>query len=137
MRKEKEVGDELAFVNGDALDVFADFLLEIVDGFDNGPRITGRKFKSRHLGVAVGIAAFDETGTALGVVAGLENQNVLLGVLAAHISAAEQLCGFIAAHGAQHQFNLARHPGDSVGRIWLADFHHNRPAGPLPVLQRR
>ena len=37
--EEKEVGDELAFVDGDAFDALADFLFEVVDSLEDGPRI--------------------------------------------------------------------------------------------------
>ena len=54
--------------------------------------------------MAVGVAAFDHAGSALGVVAGLENEDKLLGVLAAHVGAAQQLRGLVAAHGSHHEF---------------------------------
>jgi hypothetical protein len=105
--EEEEILHELALVEGDALNALADALLARgYDGQDR-PWIGGEEFDCFHFAAAVLIAAFDETGGGLGVRAGLEQHNVLPGVLAADFNAAQQLGGLVAAHGANDEFKLA------------------------------
>src|SRR5580698_2060690 len=105
--EEKKLIDELAFVDGDALHALADFLLGFADCAKDFPGIAGLELNGAHFAAAVGIAALDYAGTAFGVVAGLEHKDMLLGILAAHIGAAQQLGCLIAAHWAHHEFEFA------------------------------
>ena len=114
--EEKKLIDKLAFVDGDALHALADFLLRVADCAEHLPRVSGSEFNGAHFAAAVGIAALDHAGTALGVVARLEHQDVLLGVLAPHIGAAQQFGSLVAAHRSHHQFELALHVHISFDR---------------------
>ncbi len=74
-----------------------------------GPGIGGGEFDGFHFAAAVGVAAFDNAGGGLGVRAGLEQEDVLLGVLAADFDAAQKLRGLVAAHGPDDELELACH----------------------------
>jgi len=106
--KEEEVAHELAFVNRNALDTLADLLLNFGNLFENWPWISGTEFKRLHAGMTVRVAAFNKPRSALSVIAWLQNHNVLLGILAAHLCPAQQFGGLVAAHRPHHQFDLAR-----------------------------
>ena len=105
--EEEKIGDELAFVEGDALDALADALLTRGDDGQHRPGIGGEKLDRLHFAAAVLIAAFDEAGSGFGVCTGLEQHDVLAGVLTADFNAAQQLGGLVAAHGANDKFELA------------------------------
>src|SRR3984957_21068830 len=105
--EEKKLIDELALVDGDALHALADFLFGFADCAKDFPGIVGLELNGAHFAAAVGIAAFHNSRSAFGVIAGLEHKDVLLGVLAAHIGAAQQLGCFVAAHWAHPQFEFA------------------------------
>ena len=107
--EEEEVGDELAFVDGDALDPLADLLLRVGQDGQDGPRIGVGELDGFHFSAAVGVAAFDHAGCGLGVGAGLEEQHALLGVLAANFDAAQEFGGLVAPHGSDDHFEFARH----------------------------
>jgi hypothetical protein len=125
-REEEKVLDELALIDGDALDFFADFLFSLRDGLENFPWILGVEFEGIHFSVTVGVAAFDHARTALGIVAGLEQENILACVLAAHVCAAQQFGGFVATHRSHHQFKLACHVlalTTQESKVRLPDIH--------------
>ena len=108
--EDEKAVDELALVDGDTLHALADLLLFLLMSSRTGQGSLELNSIAVHLGVAVGIAAFDQAGTALGVVAGFENQHRLAGVLTAHFAAAQQFGRLVAAHRSQHQFEFALHP---------------------------
>jgi hypothetical protein len=87
--KGKKPIDKLAFIDGDAFDSFANLLFRGGDGLQNFPGVAGVEFQGIHFAVAEGIAALDDAWAAFGVVAGLEDENILAGVLAAHLGAAQ------------------------------------------------
>jgi hypothetical protein len=66
------------------------------------------EFECLAFAVPVGIAALNNSGTALGVIARLQHHYILLGVLAAHFSSTQQLRGLVASHRSQQQFKLTR-----------------------------
>ena len=106
--EEEEGVDELTLVDGDALDTLANLLLFLGDDGQNLPGIGGIEGVCLHLAVAEGVAALNQARTALGVVAGLEEQDVLVSILTANIGTAQQFGGFVRAHGPHHQFEFAR-----------------------------
>ena len=106
--EEEEGVDELAFVNGDALDALANLLLFLGDDGQNLPGIGGIEGVCLHLAMTEGVAALNQARTALGVVAVLEEQDVLVGILTANVGTAQQFGGFVRAHGPHHQFELTR-----------------------------
>ena len=108
-REDKELVDELSFVDGDALDFLANFFFSCGDGLQNFPWVLRIELEGVHFAVAVWIAAFDDAGSALGIVAGLENQHILTCILPPHIGAPQKFRGLVASHRPQHQFKLARH----------------------------
>jgi hypothetical protein len=99
--EQKEIVNKLAFVDGYAFDALANFLFNIGDGFKDRPRVVGLEFERIHFCVTVGIATLDNSWTTLCVVAGLENEHVLLSILAPHIGAAQKLGGLVASHRPQ------------------------------------
>jgi len=121
-REGEEAFNELAFIDGDALNSLADILFRIGDSLQNLPRVAGLEFDGVHFAVAHGIAAFNHARPALGVVVGLENHNVLAGVLTPHIGAPQKLRGLVASHRTQKQFQLPLHviPPEMV---WFPAFH--------------
>src|ERR1039457_4075364 len=97
MREGEEIRDELTLVDGDALHSLADLLFRGGDDLKYLPWIGGVEFDGIHLAMAEGIAALHHPRTAFGVVAGLEDQDILAGVLASHAGAAQQLRGLVAS----------------------------------------
>jgi hypothetical protein len=105
--EKEQVGDELALIDGDAFDTPADLLFGFGEDGQDGPRIGVGEFDGFHSSAAVGVAAFDHAGRGLGVSAGFEQEDTLLGVLAAGLDAAKKFGGFVAPHGADDHFQLA------------------------------
>src|SRR6185369_8495960 len=89
--------DKLTFIDRDAFNSLAYFLFEAIDGVENRPWIVGFEFERFHCDVAVWIPALNDAGAAFCVVAGFENEDILLCVLTAHLCAPQELGGLVAS----------------------------------------